>query len=166
MDLRNRQYRRIHWFFVAGNNGLQGLGDVDRRHHRVCAFVRQCSVRALAMHFDFELIGRRHHWPSRHGKCTHGRAWPIMQAENRVHRKLGKQAVFYHGTCATTTFFSGLKHEVHSAFKCTVLAQVFSRTQQHGGVPVVSTGVHFACIHAGVGECIVLLHGQGIHVGA
>ncbi len=43
---------------------------------------------------------------------------------------------------------------------------MFGSGQQHGGVTIVATSVHFAGVLAGVGKGVELLHGQGVDVGS
>ena len=47
-----------------------------------------------------------------------------------------------------------------------MLGKVLSRCQKHGGVAIVSAGVHLARMLAGVRKAVVFLHGQSIHVGS
>ena len=47
-----------------------------------------------------------------------------------------------------------------------MLGQVLGRSEQHGGVAIMATGVHTARMAAGVGKGIELLHRQRIHIGA
>ena len=63
-------------------------------------------------------------------------------------------------------FFGRLEDEVHRAVEVAVLGEVLRSGEQHGGVAVVAAGVHLARVLAGVGKGVVLLHGQGIDVGA
>ena len=89
-----------------------------------------------------------------------------MHAEDRIHGKQLEQAVFDHFTRATPAFFGGLKNEIHGAVEVFVLGQVLRRSQEHGHMAVVPTGVHLAGVLAGVGELVELLHGQRVHVSA
>src|SRR3546814_16757513 len=47
-----------------------------------------------------------------------------------------------------------------------MLRQVTRRSQQHGGMAIMATGMHFPSMLTGVFEGVHFLHGQGIHIGA
>ena len=89
-----------------------------------------------------------------------------MHAKHRIHRKFFKQSVLDHLAGAAAAFFSGLKNQVHRAIKIAVFGKVLGGCQQHGRVAIVSAGVHFPGVLAGMLEGVELLHGQSIHVGA
>src|SRR5215475_7039375 len=66
---------------------------------------------------------------------------------------------------AGTAFFGGLKDDDGGAVEVARLAQVFGGAQQHGGVPIVAAGMHFARCLGGVGKSGGLGHRQRVHVG-
>ena len=89
-----------------------------------------------------------------------------MHAKHRLHGELVKQAVLDHLAGAAAALFGRLKDQVNRAVKITVLGQVLGGRQQHGGVAVVTAGVHLAWSGTGVRELVELLHGQRVHVGS
>ena len=89
-----------------------------------------------------------------------------MNAKNGITRKALKEAVGNHLLRATVLacFFSRLKDQVNGALEVFGFGQVLGRTQQHGRVAVMSTGVHGASMFAGVRLLGFFLNGQCIHV--
>ena len=166
VDHGDRNHARIHGLFVAADDGLKRLHHLAGHGHRVHPVVRQRGVAALAVDGDLKLVARRHDRACTHGKLAHAQAWPVVHAKHRVHGKQLEQAVFDHFTRATPAFFGGLKNEIHGAVEVFVLGQVLRRSQEHGHMAVVPTGVHLAGVLAGVGELVELLHGQRVHVSA
>ena len=119
----------------------------------------------FALDGDFEFVARRHDRASTHRELPHRHAWPVVQAKHRVHREFLEQAVFDHFSSAAATFFGGLKNQHHGAVEVAVLGQVLCGGQQHGGVTIVTAGVHFPGVATGMGKGVGLLDWQGIHVG-
>jgi hypothetical protein len=75
-----------------------------------------------------------------------------------------KKSIFDHGLRAPTTLLGGLKDEHNPAMEVSVFHEQGCRCQQHGGMPIVPTGMHLSCIPAGMGEYILLGHRKRIHV--
>jgi hypothetical protein len=67
-----------------------------------------------------------------------------VQRINRRNGEARKDPFFQHQTPATGILFRRLKNKVHRTVERSALAEIARRTQQNGGMPVVSTGVHRA----------------------
>jgi hypothetical protein len=78
----------------------------------------------------------------------------------------GEQAVVDHLARAAAALFGRLEDQVDRAVEIALLGKVLGGCEQHGGMAVVAAGVHLAGVLAFVFERVVLLHGQGVHVGA
>ena len=134
-------------------------------NHGVLPQMRHGGVAALAPDGDLKFIRGGHDWPDAGGDGAHGQIGPVVQGINRIHRKAAKQAVIHHGFGAATAFFGRLKNQVNRAIKIAVLRQILRCRQQGSGVAIVPAGVHTPRIGGGVGKLVVLLHGQGVHIG-
>ena len=55
---------------------------------------------------------------------------------------------------------------MHRAGKIGRRGEVPGGAQKHGGVPVMAAGMHLVGVHRGMGEVVLLLQVQRIHVGA
>ena len=90
----------------------------------------------------------------------------VMQGKHRVTRKAFKQAVFDHffGT-GLAHFFGRLKNKIDRAVKITMLGQVPGSRQQHGGMPVMTTGMHTAIVGRAMRDMILFLQRQCIQIG-
>ena len=92
-------------------------------------------------------------------------SWHVVHGKDGLAGELLEQAVFHHLLGAAQAFFGGLKNQVHRARKHPLLSDVLGRSQQHGGVTIVATGVHDAHLAAGIGQAGGFFNGQGVHVG-
>ena len=88
-----------------------------------------------------------------------------MDPHSGIHLGVFQNACRYHLFAAVVSFFTGLKHELNSALDLVlILHQNFGRTQQHGGVGVVTAGVGRFRVLAGKRQAGLLCHRQGIHI--
>jgi len=69
-----------------------------------------------------------------------------VQAIDRIHREALEQPRVDHGLGALAMFFVRLKDEIHRAVEVAALRKLGGRTHQHGGVAVMTTGVHAAFV--------------------
>ena len=90
----------------------------------------------------------------------------VVNAKNSITRKALKQAIGNHLLRATVLagLFGGLKNQVNRALEILGFGQLLGRTQQHGGVAIMATGMHGAGMLTGIWFLGFLLDGQGIHV--
>ncbi|MCY1521686.1 hypothetical protein D9M68_565110 [compost metagenome] len=166
VDLGDAEHGRVQRIAVARDDGLQGLGQLHGRHDRVDAQIGHASVRALALHDDGEFVAGRHDGAGGQAELAGLHAGPVVHAEHRFHGEAREQAVVDHALGAAAAFLGGLEDDIDRAGVVAVLRQVARRSQQHGGVAVMATGVHLAVVLAGMRERVDLLHGQRVHVGA
>ena len=92
-----------------------------------------------------------------------------MHAEDGIHRKLPEQAILDHHIGAAFRLLGRLKNEMDAAVKfqtTPVFGQVARRAEQHGGMPVMTAGVHLAGVPGAMRKLVVFLQRQGVHVGA
>ena len=92
----------------------------------------------------------------------------VVNAKNRITRKALKQAVSNHllGATVLASLLRRLKNQVNSALEVFGFGQLLGRSQQHGGVAIMSAGMHGARMLAGIRFLGFFLNGQGVHVGA
>ena len=107
-----------------------------------------------------------------HGKTRNGHELPLRHTRHVVHAKHGvagkefQKSVLQHLERPRQPFFSRLENSVHDAVKVAGSRQMTRRRQEHGGVPIVATGVHLAKHFAGPGFARSFINRQRIHVGA
>jgi len=119
--------------------------------------MRHGSVRTFAGNDDFKFITAGHHGAGAHAEAAHCHTGPIVQAEYGIAGKLLEQAIVDHALCARPSFFGRLKNKVHGAVKLPRFGQIARGSEQHGGVTIMTAGVHFAVMLRGMGEGIVFL---------
>ena len=165
MDLRHADDAGFQRVQVAGQDGLEGQGELCRDHHGIHAQVRHGAVGAAAAQRDVERAAGGHDGAAGQSECAGRHAGPVVHAEHGLHGELFEQAVLDHAACAAAGFFGGLEDDVHDPVEIAVLRQVPCGRQQHGGVAVMAAGVHGAGVAAGVCKGVGFRHGQGVHVG-
>ena len=55
---------------------------------------------------------------------------------------------------------------MHGAAEIAMLRKIAGGAEQHRGVPVMAAGMHLAGILRGMGEAVLLMDVQGVHIGA
>gem|GEM_PF-2858224 len=88
-----------------------------------------------------------------------------MHAIDHIARKALKQALVDHLLGTGTALFSRLEDEVHDAIEPAMLGKPAGPCEQHGRVAIVTAGMHAPLVLRGMVKGVVLLQGQGIHVG-
>ena len=88
-----------------------------------------------------------------------------MHSKDRLNRELLKQPVLDHLPSSPSALFGRLEYQVRGAIEITLGRQILRRRQQHGGMPIMPTGMHLSRVLAGMAEGVELLHGKGIHIG-
>jgi hypothetical protein len=79
--------------------------------------------------------------------------------------KRSNKPLLDHHPAAAFVLFGGLEDEIRRAVEVAQLAQGFGGTQQHGGMPVVATGVHAPLVRRVMREGVQFAERQGVHVG-
>ena len=78
-----------------------------------------------------------------------------VQTQNGVDRRILHAARVDHMLCAAVLFFTGLEEELHSTAEAVLqLIQYHGAAQQHGGMHIVTAGVHHAGGLAGIGNVV------------
>ena len=108
---------------------------------------------------NLEAVDRGHHGTASHGELSCGEARPIVHAINRRDWELVEQAVVDHDLCTAGALLRRLENEMHDAIKLARFGEVLGRTQQHGGVPIVATRVHFVVVDRPVLKVVRFLDG-------
>ncbi len=121
---------------------------------------------ALPPEHDLEIVLRRHQRPRRGGEPADREAGPVVQAVDLVDRPAGQQPVLQHGQRPAAPLLRRLEDKAHGPVETAFLAEQLRRTQQHGGVAIVATGVHDALGLGPVAVAALFLKAQGVHVGA
>ena len=155
----------VLWVHIARDDGLQRHDNGRCRHDGVLCAVRHGAVPTHARERDGHIVARRHGRAFDEHQLPGGNAGHVVRSKNRVTRKALEQTLFDHDLGAPRVFFGGLKNQVQRARKLDLLRDVLGRRHEHGAVPVVTAGVHHACMHAAVLKSIDFLDGQCIHVG-
>ena len=151
---------------VAGHDALQAHDDGRARHHRVSGHMRHGAVPTFAVQGDGDVVRGRHGRAVAQDQVALRVGGHVVHGKDGITRKLLEQAVFHHLLGPTQAFFCGLKNQVDGAREHPFLSDVFGRRQQHGGVPVVTAGVHDAHVATGIRQAGGLVNRQGVHVGA
>ena len=128
--------------------------------------MRPCGVAALAFDKDLEQVGRRHHRPGPQRELSDRKTGHVVHAIDFLNPEPLHHAVVHHLAPAAAAFFGGLEDNGDGPVEVPRLGQVLGGTEQHRGVPVMSTGVHLAGNGRLVRDVARFLHRQGIHVGA
>ena len=107
--------------------------------------MRLRGMRAQAGDPDLEKVCRGHDGTVAPVKLSHRHGGNIVHAEDPLHGKAIEQSVGDHLPCAAD-FFGWLKDQVGRAFEFSAGGEVLGCAEQHGGVAVMSAGMHDARI--------------------
>ena len=121
-------------------------------------------MRAFPCDMNIKKRGPCHRCPAANFKGAWFSAGRIVHAVNFVTREAIKQPIFNHRFGAAQTLFCGLENHDHLALKIARFGQMFRRTQQHGRMCIMTTGVHFAIRLRFIGQVRFLMNGQGVHI--
>jgi hypothetical protein len=91
---------------------------------------------------------------------------PVVQRVHLLGGKAREEAVLDHRFRAGVALLARLEDEIRGAVEVARLVQVPGGGEQHGRMPVVAAAVHPAVVARLVGELVLLLHRQRVHVGA
>jgi hypothetical protein len=166
VEARGREHRPVRGGDVARDHALQRLDDGRAGDHRIERGLGARAVAALALHLDVPEHHARHRRPGADAVLPDGEARAVVQAEHGVAGEPLEQPIGQHGVGAAVALLGGLEDEVDRALEAARLGEVLRGGEQHRGVPVMAAGMHPAGAAGGMGEAVLLLHGQGVHVGA
>ena len=147
---------------ATGHDGLQGSDDLGGDDDGVYTLVGTRAVPGSALHYDLEGVGAGvdRAVGDHQGAC--GIAPVEVTAEDGGHTL--EHAGIHHGPGTAAHLFGGLEEQAHGEGRGLGSEQA-GRPHQHGGVTVVSAGVHDAGHHGGEGQAGVLVDGQGVEIG-
>ena len=128
--------------------------------------VRVRAVPALPVDGDLDAVGGRHRRAGRDADPACGKRGPVVERVHLLGRKALEQPVVDHRLGASVAFLSGLEDEIRSAVEIARLVKITGGGEQHRRVTVVAAAVHPAVVGRPVGEVVLLLHRQRVHVGA
>ena len=90
----------------------------------------------------------------------------IVTAKDGIHPGIFQTAGIHHALCAAVALFIGLEEELYIAAQFFLVGgHQLCRTQQRGGMAVVTAGVHDAVIFRSIGQAGILFDGQSVHIG-
>ena len=146
---------------------LESDEDVRRRRQGVDAVLGRGAVTALPMHPDGEIVRR---WGADTGGGDHHRSRRERHSRRYMnHQGCVGSGIFQHAggnhvLAALENFLCGLEHELDHPVQLRLVGfQDFRRAQQHGGVHIVTAGVHPSVL-AGKIHVGLLGNGQGVHI--
>ena len=166
MHLGDRDDRRIERRHVARHHALQRRDDLGGDDHRIDARLRPRAVRALAGDLDVEQAAAGHLRAGADGELADLELGPVVHAEDLLAGELVEQPVLHHRLGAAAALLGRLEDEMDGAVEVARRREILGGAQQHRGVAVMAAGMHAALVLAAVIERVVLVHRQGIHVGA
>jgi len=88
-----------------------------------------------------------------------------VHPEDPVHGEAVEQPFLDHDLAAAAQFLGRLEDDVDGAGEVARLGEVAGRTEQHGGVAVVTAGMHHARVQRRIGQTGLLDDRQGVDVG-
>ena len=150
----------------AAGDRLQTVHDLRRGDDRIDREMRHRCMPAAALDRDLENVERGHHWPGPDGELTDRQFRPVVHAEDGVDRMLFEHALLDHDPRAAFILLGRLKDEMDRSGEVAGLGQVLRGAEQHRGMAVMAAGMHPPALPRGMGERVLLVDVQCIHVGA
>ncbi len=102
--------------------------------------------------------------PHREGADRQAR--PVVHAEHRLDRKALEQPLLDHDPAAALVLLGRLEDEMDGAGEIAGLGEIARRAQQHRGMAVMAAGMHLAGDRRDMGEDVLLVDMERVHVGA
>jgi hypothetical protein len=169
-EVRDGEHGRVEDRCPPGHHRLQREHDLSGDRHGVGRRVRHRRVSAAAADGHQPVVRGRHHRPGSHAHHAAGLGGEDVQRERPAHRRLRngvEQSLLEHVPGAVVALLPRLQHEHDLAGELVAaLGQQAGGAQQHRRVQVVAAGVHRPGHLRGERQTGVLLHRQGVHVGA
>ena len=138
--------------------GCDGV-DASRGHGAVAAFARDDDTKAAAGRSACAALGDQHQ------AGRERRARRHMDHFCGVHMRVLQYARVHHVLSPFAGFLAGLKHELDLAFQqCLVVLQELCGAKEHGGVHIVSAGMHLSRTLGRKGLAGNLLQRKGVHI--
>ncbi len=166
LQLGDGEQGRLHRINVTADDGRDFRGDADGRLQGVLCLVRGGAVAADALNVDLPDLVAVQGRARTHRRLAERQQGHVVIGVDFVARIAVEQAVVDHGLGAQAVLFGGLEDQHHASARRRIGAQVTGDAQQGRRVAVVAAGVRDAGLGRGVLGAAVVVHGQGIHVGA
>jgi hypothetical protein len=165
VDGPDGQHRRLGGRALAGHQGLQGAPDLEADRHRVDREVGPGGVPALAGDGEHEAVGRRRDRSRLGCELADGEGVGQVEADGRVHPGVGQGPFLDHQGGAPGGLLGRLEGEDDVPRQTRPApGEHPGGRDRHGGVAVVSAGVHRPRDERAVLPPGDLLHRQGVHV--
>ena len=123
------------------------------------------AVAPFASHDDFDLIHCCHHRPGTDGHLSWRQPRPVVQGVHLANGKLFEQTFLHHDLAATAALLGRLEDHESATVEVPRVGEISCGAQQHGGVAVMSAGMHAALVRGFVRYRPSLVHRQTVHVG-
>jgi len=143
MDIADADYGRIEGSDIAADDALQaehemglGIGDVGREMRLGAAM----SANAPESHGP--AVGCRQHRPVAGSEARGCHARRVVQAVDGIAGEALEQPVLQHRDRTAATFLGRLEDQVQRAAEIGIGGEIAGRAEQHGGVPVMTAGMH------------------------
>ena len=133
--------------------------------HGIAGHVRHGGVTAGRLELQGKFPRSGHHRAIMDDHLAGRHIRPIVQAENIAGGEALEQAGIQHELGAAIALLRRLEHQIDRAAKTAGQREIGRRPQKHGHVAVMAAGVHGAGDLRAMVEAVVLIHGEGIHVG-
>ena len=166
MDVADAQHRRLRRRHVAADDALHRDDELRRDEGRIGAAVGHRAVPTGTLEGDFPAVRRRQHRAGADREVALLEARHVVHAVDGVAVELVEQPFLDHHPRAAEALFGRLEDEMHGAGEVRLGGKMLGRTQQHGGMAVVTAGMHLVGDRRGVVELVLFLQVQRIHVGA
>mmetsp|Transcript_16170 Transcript_16170/g.40266 ORF Transcript_16170/g.40266 Transcript_16170/m.40266 type:complete len:436 (-) Transcript_16170:89-1396(-) len=161
---RHAQHRGPHRAGLAADQRLQRGDDARGGHDGVDVEVRDGGVPAAALDNDVEGQRARHDGARARAHLARGDVRHDVHTKHRLHSL--QRAFLNHVLPARPKLLIRLEHQPHGALQLRLhTLEQLGRTQQHGGVAIVTASMHPSLVLATEGhEAFRLLDGQGVNV--
>ena len=170
VDFTEGDHAFLHRGNAPGDQGLGGHDHLSGQHDGVGAQVGVSAMRFLAQDVDDDAIGRGHHRARAHAHRAHRQGGIHVDADDGVH--IVHHALLHHQLgaavpIAADDLFCRLEDELDPARDLILhLLEQHGRAQKHGGVRIMPAGVHHARSPGFVGNVVLLIDGQRVHIRA
>src|SRR5690625_1361652 len=138
------QYRWLMGRHLARNHPLQLRNQLTGRQDGVRTLLGLGRMTALTVQGQIKNIKSRHYWTIIDHRLAQRQPRPIMHSKDRIHGKALKQPLLNHDTGTALIFLGWLKDEVHRTGKVWLSGEAMNRTQEHGHMTIMATGMHLA----------------------
>lgn len=144
MERAHRHHRRVERMDVARHDGLQRHDDGSAADDGVQRLLRLGAVAADTVDRDARLVDRRHDRPFAQRELAEGQVRLVVEREDGVAGEFLEQPLLHHDLRPAEILLRRLEDQVHRAVEIAPLGNRLGRAEQHGGVAVMTAGMHLA----------------------